>query len=275
MNAMLWIVGGLVCLAALYLYLIAPAGAASRPDASALAGKLYAHRGLHDGNQRVVENSLEAFRLAVESGYGMELDVQPTRDGQLVVFHDAVLERVCGVKRNMIDLTYEELRAFSLPDGTPIPLLTQVLALVAGRAPLIVEVKHYGNVRQTTAKALALLEGYGGPFCMESFHPLAVLYLRRHAPHVLRGQLASGGHWNRRDTSAFSHFAMKYLLVNAVGRPHFVAYSCPGDHTLAMWLMKRVFRPLLAAWTIRDERTLQEAQKWAQMPIFERFCPHG
>ena len=102
----------LLILLALYLFLIAPSG--QKPDDSHLRGWLYAHRGLHDGNVNVLENSMEAFRLAVEKGYGMELDVQLTKDGKLVVHHDGSLKRVCGVDKRILDLTWDELCAITV-----------------------------------------------------------------------------------------------------------------------------------------------------------------
>jgi len=269
--ALLWIPGALLCLAALYLWIIAPSR--RRLDASAFTGRLYAHRGLHDGNHKVIENSLAAFQRAVEAGYGIELDVQRTKDGHAVVFHDGDLRRICGNQRNLCHLTYEELKAIPLPDGTAIPLFSEVLARVEGKVPLIVEIKHYGGAAQNAALALKVLRDYDGPYCMESFHPLAVRHLKRHAPEVLRGQLADGSRWNPNEMGLFAHLALKHLVVNAVGRPHFVAYSRPEDHTLAIWLMKRVFHPLLAAWTIRDQETLKETHKAYGMLIFEGFSP--
>ncbi|NLV59839.1 MAG: glycerophosphodiester phosphodiesterase [Clostridiales bacterium] len=260
----------LIVLMTLYLWLIATEP--RRPEIAPLLYKLYAHRGLHDGNHRVIENSLEAFRLAVEAGYGIELDVQPTRDGKLVVFHDESLKRLCGVDLRIGDMTWEELGTHPLPDGSSIPLFDQVLALVNGQAPLIVEIKHYGDAKRNAALTLQVLRTYSGPFCVESFHPLAVRYFRREASHILRGQLANGG---KRDTHTnfLQHFAMKYLLVNGIGRPHFVSYSCGSDHTLSVWMIKRIKRALLAAWTIRDQETLDRARKEYQMYIFEGFHP--
>ena len=108
MTVVWWILGILAVLFLVYLWLIAPA--AKKPDDSALKGWLYAHRGLHDGNHQVAENSLEAFRRAVEAGYGMELDVQLTADDQLVVFHDKSLKRVCGVDKDLYTQTYAQLQ---------------------------------------------------------------------------------------------------------------------------------------------------------------------
>jgi len=267
----LWLIGILLVLSGLYLCLIAPAR--DIPDTSAMDGWLFAHRGLH--GESVPENSLAAFTLAVEAGYGMELDVQLTADGQLVVFHDADLNRVCGVDARVMDLTYEELAACPLPDGSPIPLLSQVLEVVGGRTPMIVEIKHYGAPERNAQATLEVLHSYQGAYAVESFHPLAVRYFRRYAPGIIRGQLANGSPWKPGESSRMAHFALKHLLVNAIGRPHFVAYSCPEDHTLAMWLMKKLFQPWLAAWTIRSPEALRVAQEDYEWAIFEGFEPHA
>ena len=151
MTVVWWILGILAVLFLVYLWLIAPA--AKKPDDSALKGWLYAHRGLHDGNHQVAENSLEAFRRAVEAGYGMELDVQPTADDQLVVFHDKSLKRVCGVDKDLYTQTYAQLQEFPLPDGSKIPLFSEVLALVDGKTPMIVEIKYHDRIAQTCEAA--------------------------------------------------------------------------------------------------------------------------
>ncbi len=268
-----WIAGGLLLIAALYLLLIAPCRR-HRPDASTLENRLFAHRGLHDGNQAVAENGLPAFQKAVDAGYGIELDVQLSSDGELMVFHDETLRRVCGVDGRLCDMTREQLSQIPLPDGSAIPTFREVLALVDGKAPLIVEVKYHGSVRKNAEAAWAQLKEYKGPYCVESFHPLAMYHFRKNAPQVLRGQLASGEPYKKGGETGFAAwFAMKYLLVNIVSRPHFVAYDVQHDRNLSVWLMKHVFRPLLAAWTVRDEETLAYARKSYQMPIFERFLP--
>ena len=136
-----WILA-LAVLAGLWLFLIAP-GRASREKRAPFEGRAFAHRGLYEPDQSVPENSLEAFRRAVEAGCGAELDVQRTRDGQIVVFHDDSMQRACGVDKPIRDFTYEELQAFPL-FGTEarIPLFSDVLAVFGGKQPLIVELKY-------------------------------------------------------------------------------------------------------------------------------------
>lgn len=272
MSALVFILIAVLALAAAYVCGIAPC--LRRPDDRALRGWYYAHRGLHDGNHAVPENSMEAFRRAVEGGYGIELDVQLTKDGRLIVHHDASTKRVCGVDKNIRQCTYEELCAVPLPDGSRIPLLSEVLELVGGRVPLIVEIKYHGGAKDNAAAAYEHFKAYQGPFCVESFDPRAVRWFKDHAPQILRGQLASGAKWNGKDSSLATHLLLKTLLANAISRPHFVAYSFPQDGTLGMWLMKHVLRPRLAAWTIRDQKTLDAAiGAGYHYPIFELFIP--
>ncbi len=270
-DALLWFLLCAAALAGLYLWLIAPAR--DRPNMAALTGKLYAHRGLHDGNHTVFENSPEAFRRAVNAGYGIELDVQLTADLTLVVHHDGDTARVCGQPARIMSTAYAALPP--LPDGTPIPTFADVLALVGGRVPLIVEIKPYGDPARNAAATLSALRGYHGPYCVESFHPMAVRYFRKTAPGVVRGQLAMGGRRDPAEVGMATFYALKYLLVNALGRPHFIAYASAKDGNLSMWLMKRLFRPGLAAWTLRDQPALDQARRDYGLFIFERFTPGG
>ncbi|MCE5343701.1 MAG: glycerophosphodiester phosphodiesterase [Eubacteriales bacterium] len=264
-----WVLLLLAALSALYLWLIFPH--LHRPDTAALLQKLYAHRGLHDGNHVVPENSLAAFRRAVEAGYGIELDVQLTADDKLVVHHDEDTLRVCGIASVIRTTPYAALPP--LPDGSPVPTFADVLKLVDGRVSLIVEIKPYDKPVKNAAATRDALRTYTGPYCVESFHPLIVHYFRKNAPDVVRGQLAMGGRRNPTEVGIVSFFAIKYLLVNVRSRPHFVAYACASDHNLSMWLMKRIFHPLLVAWTIRDQKALDAARENYNMQIFELFTP--
>ena len=181
---------GLGALLALPTAMLAPAIPTPEKKAPFL-GQNIAHRGLFTADQRIPENSLAAFRRAVEAGYGMELDVQLSRDGQVVVFHDDDLKRVCGVDAPVDALDYAELQALPLcGTGERMPLFSEVLQLVDGRTPMIVELKNGRRNRELCEKTLALLRAYSGPCCIESFNPMIVSWFRFHAPDLLRGQLA-------------------------------------------------------------------------------------
>ena len=133
-------------------FLIAP-GAVTKRQKAPFMGRNFAHRGLHSEDKSVPENSLEAFRLAGRAGYGAELDVRLTKDGQVVVFHDDTLDRMCGVSARVDEKSYDELKLLSLAGTNQrIPLLTEVLETYGGRGPLIVEIKHGCRDRELCEK---------------------------------------------------------------------------------------------------------------------------
>ena len=167
---------------------------------------------------------LQAFR---EAGYGAELDVQLSKDGQVVVFHDDTLDRVCSVHGRVDAFTYEELRQMSLC-GTEqhIPLFSRVLEVFGGRGPLIVELKTGPRNRELCEKTLALLKGYRGAVCIESFDPRIVAWFRRHAPRLLRGQLAAPMEEYTKDGRGKAQaFILSRCLLNILSRPQFIAYK--------------------------------------------------
>lgn len=151
-----------------------------------------AHRGFHDNRSECPENSLPAFERAIQMGYGIELDVQLTKDGVPVVFHDWDLKRAAGVDRKIRDCTFEELQSYRLfGSSQTIPAFETVLELADGRTPLIIELKAEIVHRELCEKCAVLLDRYPGEYCIESFSPLALGWFKRHRPNVLRGQLAT------------------------------------------------------------------------------------
>ena len=250
-----------------YLWLIAPA---RRPFPKTFRDDvLYAHRGLHDGNKAIIENSMKAFALAVEHGYGMELDIQSTLDGQVVVHHDSNTLRVCGQDAVIAQTNYADLPP--LPDGTPIPLFSNFLQFVRGRVPIIVEFKYQKHYEHMMRAALAQLRNYNGDTCLESFHPAIVHYLHKQAPEQLRGQLSAGAF--DQGTHPAAAFALKHLLIHFLSRPHFIAYSFDHDRTLSLKLIRLLFRPIFIAWTVRSQADLDAARKRYDAIIFEGFTP--
>ena len=213
------------CLLAAPFVLLAPGQAADSKKAPFL-GRNFAHRGLHSEDQSVPENSMKAFALAAETGYGMELDVQLSKDGQVVVFHDDTLDRACGVASRVDELDYDELKQLPL-FGTDerIPLFSEVLALVYGRTPLIVELKTGCRNNELCETTWALLRTYPGAYCIESFHPMIVAWFRFHAPTVLRGQLAQlPADYVRAGRKITEGLLLGNTLLNVAARPQFIAY---------------------------------------------------
>lgn len=240
----------LVLVTVLFLFLIAPAQA-SRELRKQFTGCRFAHRGLHSKDKSVPENSLTAFRLAVENGYGIELDIRFTKDKQLVVFHDDTLLRMCGTNRRVDEFTYEELQEFHLLDSTEhIPLFSEVLSLVDGQIPLLVELKTGPENTMLCSHAYDMLRHYHGPYCIESFHPMIVRWFKKNAPQILRGQLSAPPKAFEGTLSRISAFLLSNLLTNVLARPHFIAYH-KGKAPFPVRLCQKL-GALRAVWTLRD-----------------------
>ena len=262
----------LIALLLLYLWAIMPR-MSGRPDISPLMDHYYAHRGLHDNAGDAPENSMAAFRKAVDAGYGIELDVQLTKDRIPVVFHDETLDRVCGVSGKVRDFTYAELQAFPLLSSNErIPLFSDFLKLVDGKVPLIIEIKIHENATAVCSAADALIREYKGVYCIESFHPLAVRWYRKNRPEVIRGQLSSN--FNKPDKrEPFDQSLVHHLLTNFLCRPDFIAYDHHHKNSLSRTICRALFRPLDVAWTIRSQKELDACQQEFHLFIFEGFLP--
>lgn len=240
----------------------------------ALRGWSYAHRGLH-GNE-IPENSLAAFTAAVRGGYGSELDVHLLADGELAVIHDSLLMRTTGAQGRIEDLTADQLCDYHL-EGTDqtIPLLSQVLDLYAGSAPLIVELKPLGdNVDALCRKACEQLDNYNGVFCVESFDPRCVHWFRKNRPEIVRGQLTED--FFKSETSklpAVLKFALKAQVFNFLTRPDFVAYKYADRKIFSNFLCRRIWGAQGVSWTLETIEEYNTAVKEGWIPIFENFCP--
>ena len=251
---------------ALPLFMLAPGRATKRQRAPFL-GVNFAHRGLHSRDMRVPENSERAFHLAAGAGYGIELDVQLSRDGQVVVFHDDTLERVCGVPGRVEDYSFLELRQFSLC-GTEyrIPLFSDVLGIVRGRGPLIVELKSGRRNRELCQKTYELLSAYRGDVCVESFSPFIVGWFRFHARDLVRGQLAMPmSHY--RGMRRPLPFLLSHCMLDFISRPQFIAYRIgykPPTVRLA-----ELMGAMRVAWTSHEPRN----EKGKDAVIFEFYKP--
>ncbi len=230
----------LVVLVLLYLFFIAPR-VWKKPDRTPYMDVHYAHRGLFDNKSDAPENSLAAFRKAVEAGYGIELDVQLSKDKKLVVFHDATLKRMCGVKGNVWDYTLEELKQFKLADSQEcIPTFEEFLGVVDGKVPFILEYKL--DVAQTIVceKANEILKNYKGVYCIESFHPLALMWYRKHRPDVLRGQLCEEFFRTPKYRKKPLFWVLSYLVFNFLTRPDFIAYNHEHAHNISRRISRQM-----------------------------------
>lgn len=256
------------------LFVLTQMGRTGHEGLRKLRGWAYAHRGLH-GNG-VPENSMQAFRLALEKGYGIELDIHLMRDGNLAVIHDPSLKRTAGADVMIEDLTTQDLSNYRL-EGTDeqIPTFQQVLDLYAGKAPLIIELKaERGNHAALTEAACKALEGYEGVWCMESFDPRCVLWLKKNRPDVIRGQLTENFLGNPKSKLPWVlKFLLTWQLENFLIRPDFIAYKFADRKNISVWLCKHLWKLQCVGWTLKSEEEYAAAQKEGWLPIFENFAP--
>lgn len=255
------------------LYVLSTSGRTGHPGMDALRGWKYAHRGLH--NENLPENSMGAFRAALEHGYGIELDIHLMRDGNLAVIHDTSLLRTAGEEVDITDLTAEDLENYRLEGSDEkIPLFSQVLELYAGKAPLIIELKENDNCRELVDAAVKAMEGYEGPYCMESFHPKCVYELKKRHPHVIRGQLVMD--YFKEEGSTLPK-VIKWLVTNQAENfliaPDFIAYRFSDRKTFSNFLTMKFWKLQGVSWTLKSQQQLDKAVAEGWLPIFEGFKP--
>ena len=258
------------------LYGLSTCGRLKHPGKDQLKGWNYAHRGLHSKEKGIPENSLAAFRAAVEHGYGAELDVHLLKDGNLAVIHDSLLERVTGAQGRIEDLTTEELKNYRL-EGTEetIPTFREVLDVFAGKTPLVIELKPVnGNHAALCKTACEAMEGYEGIWCMESFDPRCVYWLKKNRPQIIRGQLSENFVRTDKTLPFWTRFMLTHNLSHFVTSPDFIAYRF--DHrkqTFSNYLCRKVWGMMSVSWTLQTREDYDTAVAEGWIPIFENFEP--
>ena len=264
------------CVLVLMIYAVAP-GRADETVSAPFLRRNFAHRGLYAPDQSVPENSLAAFRLAVENGYGVELDVHLMKDGNLAVVHDSHLGRMCGADALIEDLTAEDLPMLKLDySDETVPLFEDALKLFEDRPePIIVELKTAdGNYKALSERTMELLDRYNVQFCVESFDPRAVSWFRKNRPDVIRGQLSanlSGPDAKKSGNKPFLLWSVQHLFCNLLSCPDFIAYDFSVRGLPELWLCRRLYHVQEVSWTIRSEADLEKAEALGNLVIFEGF----
>lgn len=231
----------------------------------------YAHRGLYGSG--IPENSLAAFERAAASGFGIELDLQLSRDSEVMVFHDYSLERMTGRKAKISELTASELSALRLAGTSEtIPRLCEVLKLVNGRVPLLIELKGESVGTSLCSKADEILSNYGGAYCIESFNPILLGWYAKHRPEVYRGILytnvCAGG---RKPT--LKNLLLSCMAFNIIAKPQFIAYYEKYRTSFPVAVCIRLFNAAKFTWTVRSIESYNEAKASGANTIFEGFIP--
>ena len=235
-----------------------------------LSGVRYAHRGLYN-NPSIPENSRMAFRRAVQKGFGAELDVHLLSDGTLAVMHDSLLMRMTGKEGVIEDCTYEDLSSLYLSGTTEtVPTFQDVLQIFQGKMPLIIELKTYNsNAAALTQAVCKVLDDYAGLYCLESFDPQVLVWLRKNRPDIIRGQLSMDFIKERGDLTLPQAIIMTHLLHVFIVRPDFIAYRFKDRKKLGNRFCLRVLGIQGVSWTLRKPGEVTIAEREGLWPIFE------
>lgn len=276
MTVFLIVCGVLLLLFALYLFFAFPQKA-EKTKRAPYQNRYFAHRGLFNNKGELPpENTLEGFDAACRAGFGSELDVQFTSDGELIVFHDNDYKRACGVDKKVWDVTLAEAQSFKLFERDfKAPLFSEMLKTVDGRTPLIIEIKAEERDNQTyyelCRRVNEELADYKGEYCIESFNPFVVRWWRKNRPDVVRGQLLT--HDYPETMPGIVRFMLKNLLLDFMGRPNFVAYNCV-SRPRALDLNRKL-GAMSVMWTVKSAADAERLEKNNDAIIFDSYLPEN
>ena len=243
-----------------------------------LTARPIAHRGYHDIASRRIENTLPAAEAAIARNFAIECDLHRTADDHVVVFHDDTLDRLTNATGPVERKTLAEVRGARFRDGEgTVPTLEDMLDLVDGRVPLVIEMKSgFAGDRRLEAAAAAILAGYSGPVAVMSFDPASMMAMRRLAPTLPRGMLADRFRAANWPTLAMpTRLAGASMIAAIAVLPAFIAYDVTGLPASPPLALRHFFRLPLLTWTVRTAAELATAKAWADQIIFEGFDPEA
>lgn len=249
------------------------------PDLASIFARPVAHRGYHDADNGIIENSPTAITRAIEKNFAIEVDVQETADGEALVFHDYTLDRLAEGTGKIIDLPADELVRIHMKTGTDkLWLLQDLFDLVDGKVPLVVEIKSLMRrhaqgdfVRHVTNQ----VAGYRGPACIKTFDPDMLSHAKNANSSVLRGIVADGAEPGR-DYARYGRmdrYILRHLLHAPRTRPHFISYGVKDLPKAGPSLLRSVFKLPLMTWTVRTRDQRETAARYADQIVFEGFDP--
>ena len=240
-------------------------------DLSMLSSHYIAHRGYYNNSSDYPENSMEAFKLALLNDFGIEFDLQLTSDNQIVIFHDDDMERMTGVKGRICDHTYKDLQNYNLSTSeAKIPLFSDLLKLVDGKVPLVIEIKTCKDTNKKLVDLLVpMLKEYKGQFCVYSFDPFVMRLFRKAYPEALRGMLNM--YYDEKSLKGkFRRWFMNHLLSLYIAKPDFISAEC--HYRPKKYDVFKKKAPIIC-WTIRSKEEEIEAMKYFTNVVFENYNP--
>lgn len=236
-------------------------------DLEFLSRNLIAHRGYHNNKKGIPENSVLAFKKAIDNNYLIELDVRLTKDKKLVVFHDGNLKRVCGVNKRVKDLTYRELLRYNLFDTTlKVPLFSDVIKLVNGRVPILIETKYHNRYGVLEKILINELSNYKGLYAIQSFYPMSLLWLKRNTKDIPIGLLSSNF---KNDLNRLKSIIGKTLILDLFFKTDFISYDVKGLPN--NYLSYKRNKKKIVIWTIKNKKDYDLARQYTDSLICENF----
>ena len=236
-------------------------------DLKFLKETIIAHRGVHN-EKDIIENSLEAFKEAVNKNYIIELDVHFLKDGDVVVFHDDNIERMTGINKNLKDCTYDEIRNIKLLNkNTYIPKFSDVLKLVDGKVPILIELKNDNKVGLLESSLVQILKKYNGKYAVQSFNPLSIMWFKNNYPNIIRGQLVCK--FKNKKMDNIKKFILKTMFFNIITNPDFISHSV--DDLSYKEVNKIKKNKFILGWTVRNKERYDELIKYYDNLICEKF----
>ena len=230
-----------------------------------------AHRGLH--TKDIPENSLSAFENALKNNYAIELDVQFTKDKEVVVFHDENLKRMTNDTRNIEDVNYDELKNLRLGNTNEIiPTLEEVLELVDSKVAILIEIKDCKDYIELSEKTYEILKGYEGNYAIQSFNPFILEWYKNYASEVVRGQLSGTFTEGSESLNSFEKFALKNMLLNFKSKPNYIGYDLEGIPKSKLESLRKKGVPIIV-WTVKNKEDMEKAYKYSDNITFENFLP--
>ena len=228
-----------------------------------LTERMISHRGIYD-NEKIFENSIEAIRKAVKKGYTVEIDIHLTKDNRLVVFHDYNTKRITKEDLVIENHTYKEINNQKI---IHIPLLEEVLKIVNGKVPLLIEIKQNRKVGKLEQELVNTLKNYKGDYAIQSFNVKTIYWFKKHYPNILRGQLSS----NHQKAKIFfvKKYFLKKMLFNFLTKPNFISYNYKELTIKEIKKLKKKY--IVLGWTIKTKTEYNKYIKYYDNLICEQF----
>ena len=227
-------------------------------------GKIISHRGIHD-NKKIYENTLEAIKLAINKGYIIEIDIHLTKDNQLLVFHDYNTKRLLKENKIVEDSTYKELNNQNI---LHLPTLTEVLNLVDGKVPLLIEIKQQRKVGKLEKSLMNILKDYKGEYAIQSFNPKVLLWFKKNYSNILRGQLSYS--YKNNHFIKIKKLILKNMFTNFLTKPNFISYKYNELSEKKINKLKKK-NIILLGWTVRSRKEFKKYSHYYDNLICEDF----